>query len=135
MCRLTKLWLSRSQKIAQNCHTGGARCAQKRMKVLPEWIIWQTGWKKRLSKVAKFHPKKCLILMPKTFLSEARKASKRQRTVTINPSNDPSVKEPLSSGPKLHLVALFGAKKWPKPAKKNFFLTFSTFFNFFQLTG
>ena len=73
--------------------------------------------------------------MPKTFLSEARKASKRQRTVTINPSYDPSVKEPLSSGPKSHLVALFGAKKWPKPAKKNFFLTFSTFFNFFQLIG
>ena len=118
---LTKLGLSRSQKIAQNCHTGGARCAQKRMKVLPEWIIWQTGWKKRLSKVAKFHPKKCLILMPKTFLSEARNASKLQHTVTINPSNDPSVKEPLSSGSKSHLVARFGAKKWPKPAKKKFF--------------
>ena len=88
MYQLTKLGLSGSQKIAQNSHTGagGARCAQKRMKVLPEWIIWRTGWEKRLSKVTKFHPKKCLILMPKTFLSEARKASKRQRRVTINPS-------------------------------------------------
>ena len=86
--------------------------------------------------MAKFHPKKCLILMPKTFLSEARNTSECQRTVTINPSNDPSVKEPLSSGSKLHLVALFGVKKWPKPAKKKFFFfTFSTFFNFFQLIG
>ena len=84
--------------------------------------------KKRLSKVAKFHPKKCLILMPKTFLSEARNPSKRHRTVTNNPSNDPSVKEPLSSGSKLHLVARFGAKKWPKPAKKNFFFDFFNFF-------
>ena len=66
--------------------------------------------------------------MPKTFLSEGRKVSKRQRTVTINPSNDPSVKEPLSSGSKLHLVARFGAKKWPKPAKKKFFFDFFNFF-------
>ena len=59
MYRLTKLGLSRSQKIAQNCHTGGARCAQKRMKVLPEWIIWLTGWEKKcVSKVAKSHPQK-----------------------------------------------------------------------------
>ena len=66
--------------------------------------------------------------MPKTFLSEARNPSKRHRTVTNNPSNDPSVKEPLSSGSKSHLVALFGVKKWPKPAEKIFFFTFSTFF-------
>ena len=74
--------------------------------------------------------------MPKTFLSEARKPSKRHRTVTKNPSNDLSVKEPLSSGSKSHLVARFGVKKWPKPAKKKFFfLLFQLFFNFFQLIG
>ena len=58
MYRLTKLWLSRSQKIAQNSHTGGARCAQKRMKILPEWIIWQTGWKKRGFKSHQISPQK-----------------------------------------------------------------------------
>ena len=78
--------------------------------------------------MAKFHPKKCLILMPKTFLSEGRKASKRQRKVTINPSNDPWVQEPPSSGPKLNLVALFGGKKWLKPAKKKYFFDFFNFF-------
>ena len=58
MYRLTKLGLSRSQKIAQNCHTGGARCAQKRMKVLPEWIIWRTGWKKKAFKSGQISPQK-----------------------------------------------------------------------------
>ena len=58
MYRLTKLGLSRSQKIAQNCHTGGARCAQKRMKVLPEWIIWQTGCKQMAFKSGQISPQK-----------------------------------------------------------------------------
>ena len=37
---------------------GGARCAQKCMKVLPEWIIWRTGWKKKAFKSGQISPKK-----------------------------------------------------------------------------
>ena len=58
MYQLTKLGLSGSQKIAQNSHTGGARCAQKRMKVLPEWIIWRTGWEKMSFKSHQILPQK-----------------------------------------------------------------------------